>query len=415
MTKHQKSKSHHKKCIGLGIHPNSSRSLEMTGPISDSNDEDGDSDDEDDEDDKDETDSNDDDESYNIEAETDRFEKEIAMSLLDLSQMHRFPDELQRAPVREPVSTATTTTTATVASSNSPLPMPILPAPDNNDSSLDLDEVDAPIDLSVKPISSRPHSLSPVPLPLLLQEPQMKRIKLDTRNGLVSVKSMEIVGEAQRWEPEEDFLRNGCLNLTKVRNVDIDVGEEKPEPVQPNLALVKIERDECSTPEPADQEKAQDFEYEIKKRRRSSSPGPGSNNGPGEPSANSTTSASSDSKATPASSNPPARPQRLHQPWLSPEGQTPSSLLEPEEGGAGVGSRDRTESFNSSITGDTNSNCGSGIGLKDEAENGIESLPLHEPGSLDPAADPNSKLFPGLIGMKPQAEFRQPNGAQAFK
>lgn len=231
-------------------------------------------------------------------------------------------------------------------------------------------------------------------------------------NGIV--KAMGVVGEAQLWEPEESFLLNGILNLRKVPNKDIpqeettDVPKESPKVEKPQTPDIKVEVTKSPDPIPELQEVNDDpntFEFEIKKKCQP----PGNNDGSVPSTSFQIPSSPKHGNSSPASTSTiisQNQKARLHQPWLSPQGSSEETgeIITPR--------RERTESFNSWITGES-SNPDS-IGCREENESTLE--PTSEKNSLEnpEISSPNSKHFSDFISMKPQAEFRQPSGAHAL-
>ncbi|CAL8143862.1 unnamed protein product [Orchesella dallaii] len=394
LTKHQKSKSHHKKCAGLGIHPESSTSLAMSGPaysISDTNTtDDNDSDDDfDDNGDPDaETDSQDECEGDSIDGNdngSESFEKEIAQSLLDLSKAtirlpsagsassdyesggdrmkHKRPGFHYSSVIEESNSSIGSFTTGET----------IVP--------------ETPIDLSVKPTKASSSSV--------VYENESKRIKLE-KNGLI--KSIGVVREAEAWEPAEDE-GSGCLNLKKVLNAESDSNSEAPElripEVKTEVVDYPIERPNFGPRQRTESE-------------TSSCSGTNSIPTMGAPVAAETVL----SKGTPSTSPPPSQHQpggsssvKLHQPWLSP-----SETKEKKE----PGELPPVEVSPLNISPDI---------PKCKAAEDVELPPRDVPSTALPPAiesglsgvsSPNSKLFSGLSAIKPQAEFRQPSGPQAL-
>ncbi|CAG7730339.1 unnamed protein product [Allacma fusca] len=414
LTKHQKSKSHHKKCLGLGIHPNSSRSLAMIGPqFSDTNDTDDSDDDDDNGCDNGDTDSQDemDGEDMSSSAEPDTLEshsveKEIAQSLLDLSKISRIPtdcdaamDDSSSKVLGFPIpSKVTNISSLTPERRNGYRNFPI----DENSSSQESNTTEAPIDLSCR--SNKPNSLE--------AESDFKKLKLERSPY---IRSFGVVGEAQRWEPEEEFAITGCLNLKKVPNessncrnfsdtvngydlsnhnggipINVDV---KPEIRSLNLNNNNIPAGESS------------FDFKQKRRRESST---SSSCGDGFPSLlrqsplqQPTGPVNLQNSNNPNSSQ---KQPKLHQPWLSPQG--------PSKPPPDVVVKQDVDNFSKIPPPPVNGNILERKFLDTVEPTMLPAVSLEQPRSGQ-MTSPTS-MFSGVVGSKRQAEFREPSGPQAL-
>jgi hypothetical protein len=370
----------------MGIHPESSQSLAATGPnISDTNSDNDSDDDDDDCGDMDmDSDSQCEDDadgasSVGNDNDSESVEKEIALSLLDLSSVSRL------------VSSASSSTTDTdwplkdqqqkalPFSVNAMLEEQKLPA---------VDASEAPIDLSLKSKPSTSSSSS--------REPEAKRFKLE-KNGLV--RSIGVVGEAQLWEPEE--VPNECLNLKKVLNIrNSPVTVSAPVKASSDITLVREIKQEVL--EPLCENPVASMNGHISDIGRKRQDSETSNSSVALP------PISNERSCTPGSSNAQgpnnSAPVRLHQPWLSPpERGTKDSEKEAE-------SPSPADVKTSGATLESTNNK-----LYEEAKS--KAAAAASASTVDRAtevASPNSKLYTNFANLKPQAEFRQPSGAQAL-
>ncbi|ODN01093.1 Transcription factor HIVEP2 [Orchesella cincta] len=406
LTKHQKSKSHHKKCAGLGIHPESSTSLAMTGPafsISDTNttdDNDTDDDDFDDNGDPDaETDSQDECEGDSMDGNdngSESFEKEIAQSLLDLSKATiRLPSagsassDYESGGDRMKQKRPGFHFSSVIEESNSSI---------GSFTTGETTVPETPIDLSVKPTKA--------PAPTSTgYENESKRIKLE-KNGLI--KSVGVVREAEAWEPTED---EGCLNLKKVLNTESDSNSEAPEIRIPE---VKTEVLDYATERPY---------FGPRQRTESETSSCSGTNSIPAMGAATTTSAEPSvvRKRLSATSPPPSQHQsggssssvKLHQPWLSPSEPKDSNKKETDEVAAAPVEVKPVNIISPDIPKYNKAPSEeSELPPRDVPPNTAQP-PAIESG-LSSVSSPNSKLFSGLSAIKPQAEFRQPSGPQAL-
>lgn len=359
LTKHQKSKSHHKKCAGLGIHPESSTSLAMIGPgamaISDTNTtDDNESDDDDDDNGEDEgTDSQeevDGEEDSQVDVGSivptrtsgggggsESFEKEIAQSLLDLSKVAFNPrvasqgsasghsssdyesgDGNQSGSSKRPTYAFNAMLEDISSNSSGGSANGTEPATPN--------AAAAPMDLSVKPTAQQQ-----------LYEQSSKRIKLEHKNGLV--RTSLVVMEAEKWEPPEDEeammgIASGgggdsdtkCLNLTKVLNNSAFVATDDSNSgmMSASIQLPEVKREVMDYPEPVGFSTPRPLfagTAHLRQRQRTESETSSCSSVGGG------TSSASRSGRTPPLMPPQQHPSpsnsasgsvKLHQPWLSP-------------------------------------------------------------------------------------------------
>ncbi|XP_021948575.1 serine-rich adhesin for platelets isoform X2 [Folsomia candida] len=387
LTKHQKSKSHHKKCISMGIHPESVQSLASTGPnISDSNSENDSDDDEDEGDSDSQCDEGDGSPSTGTESEC--VEKEIALSLLDLSRMSQRPSESEWSKKQKRSSQLASAGEDLLTTSGANLVIK---------STAEVNG-ETPMDLSVKPKSIAHTSTSFEAVPSS-EEPEVKRPKLEL-NGFV--KSIGLVSEAQSWEPEEELISKGSLDLKKVLNTSTE-----------SSTPLSIKRKPSPTVEAVVREIKQEiFDYPGEtgdgrppngyvKRKRQDSENSNSSNSQIHPVPSSTATSSSEPQQPGSSAQVlgsvstagGSSAVRLHQPWLSP---TEKKALETE----GSNGKKKDGKLVESIPPEKSSGSSTNIDV-----NGSASTP-----DVGDVTSPKGKTF----ATKPQAEFRQPSGAQAM-
>lgn len=297
-------------------------------------------------------------------------EKEIALSLLDLSRMSRRPSECdnETRKIEKPT-----------VSSPARNPMQQIPS---SESAENLGP-EAPMDLTVR---SKPTPVSNFSnIKRNNEEPESKRIKLDV-NGLALAKS-SIVAEAQRWEPQEQGF-----NLKKILNTGANgrVLAHSSQTQQTAEVLISLNREikqeVLDYPGEAYDSnvvrKCNGFGSDISRKRQDSEASVSSFGSVGGNAVSNDAQQPGTSRGR--SVTPP--PPRLHQPWLSP---AEKKSLEAEN------KRETVEEKGSKVSNDQ-----------------IEKLELH---SIEGPVQVNGKVFPPAhIAGKPQAEFRQPSGAQAL-
>lgn len=361
----------------MGIHPESSQSLATICPSDSENDSDEDDDDKDD----DESDSQvDDDANSSVENDNDNesVEKEIALSLLDLSRMSRmdvgFDNNSARSKHQIPSQPLAFSVNSMLEESST--------------ISVQSNSTEAPIDLSVK---AKPLKV------IVNEEPEPKRLKVE-RNGFV--RSVGVVGEAQLWEPEEELMSNGCLNLKKVLNTGSPGSSKQNIPEEiPLTREIKQEVIEFPVETPERLRNGHQSEFARKRQESETSNCSTSVLPPVQTPVVAPASASTTRESPSPAATSNSAPVKLHQPWLSsPDKNNKDSDKEMDiESDIKVGP----------------------VSLERPGADTLEDIIVkagggHSSNLPTEITSPNSKLFSSLSGLRPQAEFRQPSGAQAL-
>ncbi len=287
----------------------------------------------------------------------------------------------------------------------------------------------APIDLSVKPTTSGDLEN------LQSYERNVKRIKLEEARGTTDVNTV-IVKEAEKWEPPADeeammdlsgVVSGGgrCFNLKTVLNRN-SIGEGSMSslegPPSPELLVRKMTEVKTEVTDYPDSSysQAQLRGHHVRPLRERTESETSSCSSLGIGGGDRTTPLPSQQAS---SSNGGGAGVKLHQPWLSPSERKEKKLeaMEILQSSASESSAApkppaiEIRPLNVSPVAGVADGPSKLIKLssRSDDENGLEiPPPMGPPGSL--AESPNSKLFSGLTAHKPQAEFRQPSGAQAL-
>jgi len=351
LTKHEKSKSHYKKCLSTdgtfssqGYDPNNSNQSDAN------NTEDNDS-----EDDCMDSDSADDNEmATSVDTESESVEKEIAQSLLDLSRATG--SVIKDSPKSRKSNILIRHHNSSSSDSTADLP-----------SSHSCSLLETPIDLTVKRKEDNLNERSPSKL----------------KN--VQVKSIGIVSEAQMWDPDSPAAGKACLNLTTVRNIAVESNvslSASPEliDIKPEISTLHI------NPGPVHEKNATAIELKGNERSEISSI---SNSSQGAISAISPVASSSSKGAEKA--------PKLHQPWLPSQENSalPNDKHKTREPEC---SESRKEVSSEPVATISHSES-------------PQAITVMEPRmDVDMA---NSKVM-ASVTIRPQAEFRPPSGAQAL-
>ena len=332
--------------------------------------------------------------------ESHSFEKEIAQSLLDLSNIGRVSSAAPREVVESKATDSATKMNHSQSRTERPngfrLPVTVV---DDNSSSQESCNVEAPMDLSCRGKTSSE------------SDGDAKRFKLDKNTY---IRSFGVVSEAQKWEPEEEFMVTGCLNLKKVPNDNNNVkggsssssnpingflrvngAVMNPPDVKPEVRTLNLNNNIC-------EKSSSPYDFQLAKRKR-------------EPSTSSNCSESMSFAHSPkqqkssglqlssmTAGQAPPKPQRLHQPWLSPEEPKCSAEVIIKQDVDSLRRSPSVDSYEQKVLDSCDLNREPGL------------LATVEPQRPVPPLSPSAKLFPGLAGLKPQAEFREPSGPQAL-
>ena len=326
--------------------------------------------------------------------ESHSFEKEIAQSLLDLSNIGR----VSSAAPREEPKPIDSTLKMTHPQSRADRPNGFrLPVVDESSSSQESCNAEVPIDLSCRSKTSNEVNSDE------------KRFKLDKN---MYIRSFGVVSEAQKWEPEEEFMVTGCLNLKKVPNdnnaksgssstnhtssfLRINGTVMNPPDVKPEVRTLNISSNiRETTPSP--------YEFQLGKRKRE----PSTSSNCSEPMSFSHSPKQQKSSGLPLplmnSGQTPLKPQKLHQPWLSPEESKFSAEVVIKQDVDSLRRSPSVDNYEQKVLDSCDLNREPGL------------LTTVEPQRPAPPLSPNAKVFPTLVGLKPQAEFREPSGPQAL-
>lgn len=398
----------------------------MSGPIfsiSDTNTtDDNESDDDYDDNGDPETDSQDEgeDSEDEVDSGSKSFEKEIAQSLLDLSKATvRLPSQGSASSDYESSNDVRLKINRSVYPFGSCVVEDISNSSVGSCTNADSNPApEIPIDLSVKPITTMTMPVPRLQSPPISSESESKRIKLE-KNGLI--RAVGVVREAEAWEPAEDE-GSRCLNLKKVlNNPENGCNTDLPQLRIPEVKTEVVEFPANNSAEPRSL---------IGPRQRTesetsscSTSGSLINTLPTIPPV--TTEVAIERSKNPVNTANTSQQAgisslisavKLHQPWLSPS--SPKDKKDPVE----VPQVEikpvslSPEAPKSSKPVDDNVEIVPGmvvnVGVPTTSTTGPPSS-LSDSG-LDGVSSPNSKLFSGLSGIKPRAEFRQPSGAQAL-